>query len=157
MRRKWRARAAQRPAGPPPGRGGHRRRPGRGRRDRHRKPRPAAASEQRSNDRLAVKALVISCVAVGIVALALFLWYSVQVILLIFAGILIAILLRGLADWVSESTRLPHLASLTIVLVVLVGLIGGFFWIAAPQLVTQIGELAEKLPDSFAQLRASGI
>jgi predicted PurR-regulated permease PerM len=58
-------------------------------------------------------------VAVGITTsaalLLLLLWYAVDVLLLAFAGILLAIFLRGLSDWVSEHTPLSGGWSLAVV------------------------------------------
>ena len=93
-----------------------------------------------SDGAVAHRAVIASVVFVAVVFLALFLWYSIQVLLLIFAGVLIAILLRGLSDWVSEWTGLGHGASLAIVLVVLIGSLGSFFWLAAPKLTHEIGQ-----------------
>ena len=93
-----------------------------------------------------VKVLIASCIFVGIVALALFLWYSIHVVLLIFAGVLIAILLRGLADAVAERTGLGHAASLAIVLLVLVSALGLMVWISWSRLVVETAQLVERLP-----------
>jgi predicted PurR-regulated permease PerM len=102
----------------------------------------------------AMRCLIASIIATGVLALAVFLWYSVYVLLLIFAGVLIAVLLRGLSDWVSDATRLPHRASIAIVLVVLISVLVGVFWLAAPALAREIGELAEQLPTALANLRS---
>jgi predicted PurR-regulated permease PerM len=109
-----------------------------------------SAPEQR---RFELKVLIACSIAIALAALAIFLWYSVQVLLLIFAGVLIAILLRGLSDWVSEWTKLSHGPSLVIVLVVLISALGVFFWISAPRLVHEVGELAESIPPAVEQLR----
>lgn len=46
------------------------------------------------------------CVAAGIAIIFAFLvfWYAAEVVLLVFAGLLLALLLRGLSDWVSVRT-----------------------------------------------------
>ena len=115
-----------------------------------RKSEPLTEPEQR---RFEQKALIACSIAIGMATLVVFLWYSIQVLLLIFAGVLIAILLRGLSDWVGERTGLPHAASLAIVIVVLFGSIGTFFWLAAPALAHEIGELGQKIPPAVEQLR----
>jgi predicted PurR-regulated permease PerM len=99
-----------------------------------------------------IKVLTASCIFVGIVALAIFLWYSVKILLLIFAGVLIAILLRGLADWVSERTKLSHAWSLAIVLVVLVCALGGVIWLSWSRLINETAQLMDRLPAALAQL-----
>src|SRR5688572_5641714 len=108
--------------------------------------RKETASEQAERDRFAQRALVASVIFVAIAALAVFLWYSVYVLFLLFAGVLLAIFLRALADLVSHYTRLSHRWSLAIVLVVLV-LAGAAFWmLVAQSLVRQVGELSSDLP-----------
>jgi len=51
-----------------------------------------------------------SLIAVGIVALAVLVisivWYAADVLMVAFAGVLFAVGLRGLSDWVSHRTRL---------------------------------------------------
>ena len=80
------------------------------------------------------KALVASAIGAAVVSVFLFVWYSVYVLFLLFAGVLVAILLRALAELVTRCTALPHRASLAVVLVVLVAMIGGFWWFAASSL-----------------------
>jgi predicted PurR-regulated permease PerM len=92
-------------------------------------------------------------IAIALLALAVFLWYSLHVLLLIFASVLIAILLSGLSDWVSARTRLPYLASLAVVIVVIVGSIGGLLWFSAAELTAEIDQLADRIPASIATLR----
>src|SRR5687768_1677162 len=99
------------------------------------------------------KVLIASVIAVSIVALAVFLWYSFQVLLLIFAGILIAILLRGLSDWVGAKTGLGHKASLAIVIVVLLGGLGLLVWVSYARLIAETAQLAERLPAAMEELR----
>ena len=106
-------------------------------------------------------ALIASITLVAIVALFLFLWYSVYVLFLIFAGVLVAILLRALAEVVARYTRLSHRWSLVIVLVVLAAGFAGFWYIAAQSLTEQIQALSKQLPGAWAnfqdKLRETGI
>ena len=55
-----------------------------------------------------------------VVSLFLLLWYTVDVFLLIFAGILLAIFLRALSDWLSEHSPLSGGWSLAVVVLVLI-------------------------------------
>ena len=115
-------------------------------------PAPAPAPDP-GHDRFAARVITASTIFIALLALALFLWYSIPVLLLIFAGILIAILLRGLADWVSDYTRLPHAASLAIVLLVLIGSLVALVWAGAPRLAEQVGQMADRLPQAIEDLR----
>src|SRR3712207_2922764 len=62
-------------------------------------------------------------VAVGAILLALFLYWALYVLLLAFAGILLAVLLRGSAEWGSKKTGLSVNWSLA---VVILGVTGAF-------------------------------
>jgi predicted PurR-regulated permease PerM len=99
------------------------------------------------------RAIVASVIAVSIAALAMFLWYAVYVLLLLFAGVLLAILLRALSDLVADRTRLSHRWALAVVLTALLVLFVGFVWLTAPQFNQQFRELGEKLPNAAAELR----
>jgi predicted PurR-regulated permease PerM len=89
--------------------------------------------------------------AVGIVALLL--WYGVEVILLAFAGLLLAIFLRGLADWVNQHTSLGDGWALAVVLLALIAGIVLGTWLLAPALVQQGEQLTQRLPQAAEQLR----
>lgn len=41
----------------------------------------------------------------------LFVWYAWELLFLAFAGLLLAIILRAMADWVQEHTRLGHISA----------------------------------------------
>lgn len=94
--------------------------------------------------------------AVGITTLAIFLslllWYAADVLLLAFAGILLAIFLRSLSDWVSEITPLSGGWSLGVVVVGLISILTIGIWLLAPGVADQIDELQKKLPQSVRQL-----
>ena len=56
-------------------------------------------------------------VALGAILLVLFLYWALYVLLLAFAGILLAVLLRGSAEWVAKKTGLSVRWSLALVIV----------------------------------------
>jgi predicted PurR-regulated permease PerM len=99
----------------------------------------------RPDPQFAHNALIGSITLVAVVALFLFLWYSVYVLFLLFAGVLVAILLRALAELVAHYTRLSHRWSLVIVLVVLVIAFGGFWYFAAQSLSEQVIALSKSI------------
>ncbi|HLL89788.1 MAG TPA: AI-2E family transporter, partial [Tepidisphaeraceae bacterium] len=86
-------------------------------------------------------------------ALALLLWYAVDVLVLVFAGILVAVLLRGLADWVGERTKLSEGWSLAVVIVALTAAAAVLGWLLVPEIAGQINQLTERLPGSWAKVR----
>lgn len=72
-------------------------------------------------------------VALLVLIAAAVLWLLSDIVLLIFAAVLIAVALRGVSDWLSMRTHLPPWASLPIVTVVTVGAIVLFgLWLGPP-------------------------
>src|SRR5215207_7568581 len=108
-----------------------------------------AGDSDAARDAFARRATVGSAIFVAVVFLALFLWYSVYVLFLVFAGVLVAIMLRAMADVVRRYTRLSHRWSLAIVLVVLAGLLVGLWFLAVPPLSKQAAALTERLPQAW--------
>jgi len=109
---------------------------------------PATTPAEQS---FARRALIGVGVALGVVALTLFLWYSLSVLLLAFAAVLVGVLLRGAAEWVASRAKIRTGPALLIVLLALIGffvLVGVF---AAPSLVRQAETLAESIPQSLRQ------
>ena len=96
-------------------------------------------------------------VAVGVATLAvvllLLLWYAVQALLLTFAGILLAILLRSVADVIGRFTGLSSGWALLVVALALVGAFGLVVWFVAPNVIDQASEFADRLPGAAASLK----
>lgn len=91
-------------------------------------------------------------IAVGIALLmlgvAIFLRKSVYVLLLTFAAILIAVMLRGMATWLAGKARLPIGGALAVVVIALVGFFVVLGALLAPRVVAQFELLADQLPQS---------
>jgi hypothetical protein len=66
------------------------------------------------------------------VASAVLVWRGVDVLLLVFAGVLLALFLRGLAGRTARLTGLPDGAAVAVVVVVLAALTGVGGWLIAP-------------------------
>lgn len=89
------------------------------------------------------------------VAIAIFLllaWYTMQVLLLVFAGLLVVIFLHGLSAWVSEYTPLTGNWALLVIIVLLLAILGVGVWLLMPRVTDQINQLIETLPDSLQHL-----
>lgn len=83
-------------------------------------------------------------------ALALaILWQGVEVILLIFAGGLLAVFFRTLSETLSKYTPLSQGLALTVVLLLIVGLITLGIWFLAPSVEKQFSELTDQLPSVY--------
>ncbi|MEN6496983.1 MAG: AI-2E family transporter [Thermoguttaceae bacterium] len=96
-----------------------------------------------------------TAIVLGMIVLSVFIWYALNVLMLIFAGLLLAILLRSLADWLSLYTRLPGTWSLIVALLLLVLGIGGIGWLLAPRVASQVEELAVTIPQSLQQIQSN--
>lgn len=86
-------------------------------------------------------------------SLLILLWQGAEVFLLVFAGLLLAVFLRGIADWTGEKTGIPKTWSLAIVLLTIIGLIAFGVWFLYPSLETQFGQLSDELPQAVESVR----
>jgi predicted PurR-regulated permease PerM len=92
---------------------------------------------------------IVSAVVIGV----LLLWSAVDVFLLIFAAILIAVFLYSLSSLICEHTPLPYRWSLATVILMIVGLSGLVTWLWAPRIISEATQLIDTLPQTVAQLR----
>lgn len=113
--------------------------------------RPSAP--QPSGFALARRALPLIALCVAVIVAVVLLWYLIDVVLLAFAGVLLAILLRTPADWIARRSRLPEAWALAIVVVAVAGLLGFAGWLFGHSLSQQFSTLVERLPEMVAKLR----
>jgi predicted PurR-regulated permease PerM len=100
--------------------------------------------------------VLIVCGIVLVVALIfLFFWYAINIVFITFLGIVLSILLRGLADLLAKFTRLSPGWSLLIVMLLLLGGMAFTFVLVVPQITSQMGGLQEKLRASWTDIRAT--
>ncbi len=97
-------------------------------------------------------------ITLGLLALfiliSLLLKSAVQVLLLIFTGILFSIFIRGLSSFLfGRFDHLPENWSIAITLFLLIIAVFAFFILLAPQLAEQGRQLVEKIPEAFQNLR----
>jgi predicted PurR-regulated permease PerM len=87
-------------------------------------------------------------VGIGVIvgALVLVALLAVQIFLVLFAALLIAIVLRGTAEWISRRTRLGAGVALTVVVLTLVAAIGFAGWLLLPSAAEELRRLLEELP-----------
>lgn len=76
----------------------------------------------------------------------LFLWLTLQVDLVIFAGVLFAISLRRAAEALSRQTRLPVGWALFAVVLLIIIFFAGIGWFFSQSIASQIDQLSEQLP-----------
>lgn len=95
---------------------------------------------------LAARALTVSTIAALVAVTFLLAWWTAEVLLVVFVGVVIALALRGLADWLVVHTRMPAGLSVVVVALGAVGLLALAGWALADEVAQQAGELAERLP-----------
>lgn len=99
------------------------------------------------------RTLTVAAVAVGSALFLAALWYGHHALMLIFAGILLAVALRGLSDAISSRTGLPAQPTFYAVVVALLAAFGLGGWFLAPRVADQMTELSVELPQAFDRMR----
>jgi predicted PurR-regulated permease PerM len=79
--------------------------------------------------------------------------YAADVFLVVFAGILIANLLRTPSEWLSEKTGVAPNWYVGAVTLALIAVITVAAWLMAPRIAAQFGELTEGLTDALSTLQ----
>jgi predicted PurR-regulated permease PerM len=99
-------------------------------------------------------------VAVGIVGAVAIAVLAVKPLLMLFAGVLFALVLRGVSDAVAKRTHVPYGVCLVVLLLLLFGTAGTTFVVAGPELRDQIADLVARLPaaahEFLARIHAHG-
>lgn len=108
--------------------------------------------ESYPHNRLQESFLRRTLITVGILAMTVVglwvLWIGLEVVLLVFGGMLFAVLLRAATQGLKQVTKLPDKPAVIIVSLLFVALVIGFFWLIGPQISAQVGDLSE----SFAEI-----
>lgn len=98
-------------------------------------------------------ALVYVGIGVTVVVLLVLMWYAIDVFLLLFMGIFIAVLLRAPADWLAGRTGWSEGVTLSLVIFLLLALlsVGAFFF--GRTVVNQSWQLTQQLPKVVEKVR----
>lgn len=78
-----------------------------------------------------------------------------QALLVLFGGVLLGVFLDGVSSWISERTRVPRRAALTVVTVVVIALPLAIGWLIGPRIAEQVIELRASIPEAAESLRAA--
>jgi predicted PurR-regulated permease PerM len=85
--------------------------------------------------------------------IAFLFWLAGDVLLLLFAGVLVAIFIDGIASWLRQRIRMSHGLSIALVLVGLSLLFGVIGLTSAPDIADQVAQLGQELPRAIDNLR----
>lgn len=95
-------------------------------------------------------------IVVGIVGLlvlvAIFSWVIVDVLLLAFLGVLLAVVLRTLARLIARRSFLSSQGALGVVVLLLLFISAAMGWVLVPEIVAQTDQLVEQVSNSITQL-----
>jgi len=77
-----------------------------------------------------------------------------RVLLLLFAGVLVGVLLNGMANLLRRFLPMPYKAAVGVVCLVLLAMTVGFFWYAGPAVAAQAEDFAEAVAAGLGALQA---
>ena len=112
------------------------------------------AEPQEGNDAQFVRRtfLVVSLIIFTGLVLAM-IWYATDVFLVLFAGILTAVLLRAPTNWLVERGKMKESIALSLSIAMLALFIILLVYLFAVPMAEQVGQLLEQLPRSMARMR----
>ncbi len=87
------------------------------------------------------------------VLLVLLVWRTIDILLVLFLGLLFSVFLRGPTNYLARHTQMSHGIALIAVSSVLVVVFGGLGWLLAPSIAEQAGELREVIPRAFEEFQ----
>ena len=82
-------------------------------------------------------------------------WFAGKILLITFAGLLLAVFLNALAGTISRSTPLSYGWALALVVLFFVALAGIVAWLVGSLLVSQVSEFLQAVPRSLKQIRSN--
>ncbi|MHA6494365.1 AI-2E family transporter [Pseudomonas borbori] len=96
-----------------------------------------------------IQASVFAAIAVALVVL----WLAADVFLVLFAGILLALLFNGAGQLISDYSGLPYKTALAVAMTTLVTVVVGGIAFMAADVSSQLDSLGEQLPRAWERLR----
>lgn len=97
---------------------------------------------------------ILVAIALGMAAIVVLyaLYTAFEVLLLLFAGVLLALFLDGAARALEAHSPLPHNVSLAVVILAILTLLVLFGWMVTPRLIRQTEQLRSSLSSSWEQI-----
>lgn len=94
-------------------------------------------------ERFRRRILVALGIILSLVVLVLLVWATFDVLLLVFAGVLLAVLLSGISDWLAGHTFLSRGWAMALTVLVIAGLLAAFTWLVLPRVAAQAEGVVE--------------
>lgn len=114
-----------------------------------------AAANRGTSGWLTKRTLIVAVAGAAVIALLLMVWQVTQILLLVFASLLLALFLRTLAIFVSRHTPLSVNWSLALVVVALLGISALILVLYGPDLANGFYRLFQQLPSAPERLRSA--
>ncbi len=92
-------------------------------------------------------------VTLAVIGVTLLLWRWLHVFLLVFGAILVAVILRALADPIGRYARLNERWSLFFSILIFVSLLGGSMWLFGATVADQLTQLGQALPNAWTSVK----
>jgi predicted PurR-regulated permease PerM len=99
------------------------------------------------------RVLIATCIVAGVALVLGGVWYAAEVLLLVCAGIVVSILLRGFSQFVTRKTGVGYGLSLSLVSLTLLALIAAGVWLIGGSVGAQLSEPQQQLPRAVESLR----
>src|SRR4051794_10954579 len=112
----------------------------------------ARATEETSAVSFARRALVVASIVSSVVLVLLFVWYTADLLMLVFAGVLVSVLLHGFSRVLRRLIPVSPAAALAFVSIALIAVIIGIVWFATAHIASQLSELWQLLPLALEHL-----
>ena len=91
-------------------------------------------------------------IVIGLAALALLLWQLRIVVVLLFGAVVMATIVRAVADPFSKYLRLPDWVAVLVAVILITALLGGIGWLLGQQIVAQTDALTRTLPEALGRV-----
>ncbi len=97
-------------------------------------------------------AIAVAVTCLGVIGLW-FGFHAIDILLVIFGGVVIAVLFHTMAEPLMRYTKLPTWAAVLLVLLILSAVFGGAGWLMAAPISKQFDELSVRLPEAIDRFR----
>ncbi|MAT99684.1 MAG: hypothetical protein CL608_21290 [Anaerolineaceae bacterium] len=114
-----------------------------------------ASLQQTMGDNFIQRTLIVVGLITAVTLLLLFAWQIADILVLLFAGILLGVFLTSLSGWLRQRTPLSHRQSLVATILFLLILLIAVGMFAAPNLVEQSEQLGSNLVESVNSLQTT--
>jgi predicted PurR-regulated permease PerM len=101
----------------------------------------------------ASRATIAISIAIALAGLALIVWRTADIFVLVFVAVLMAVFLRTISDFIRDNTLLPDLPALLATILLVGGSVALSIRLIAPSIAAQAVILTEKLPLAIEELR----